>query len=88
MYGSVLRDEGEFKLWYNCYVGGRPDYWACYAKSADGIHWERPGADFASDPPARREVARAESQDLVNWTGARLVFELPQSAAPTGDHVR
>ena len=52
VYGTVLRDRpfGQFKLWYNCYVGGRPDYFACYATSDDGIHWDRPACDAVRDP--------------------------------------
>jgi hypothetical protein len=51
VYGSVHHDGlGQFKLWYNCYVGGRPDYWVCYATSRDGLHWERPALDAVADP--------------------------------------
>lgn len=52
LYGTVLRDppSGSFKVWYNCYVGGRPDYYACYATSRDGLHWERPACDAVRDP--------------------------------------
>lgn len=52
IYGTALRDpeSGLFKLWYNCYVGGRPDYFACYATSRDGLTWDRPATDSVSDP--------------------------------------
>src|SRR5580704_6567927 len=32
VYGTVLRDptSDQFKIWYNCYVGGRPDYFVGY----------------------------------------------------------
>lgn len=52
VYGTVLRDQasGQFKLWYNSYVGGRPDYFTCYATSQDGLHWERPACDAVQDP--------------------------------------
>src|SRR5262245_787996 len=52
VYGTVLREEpaGPFKLWYNCYVGGRPDYYACYATSRDGLRWDRPAANAVRDP--------------------------------------
>ncbi len=51
IYGTALRDpsSGQFKLWYNCYVGGRPDYFTCYATSEDGLHWQRPPCDVVSD---------------------------------------
>lgn len=52
IFGTVLRDadSGTFKLWYNCYVGGRPDYYTCYATSRDGLKWDRPACDSVSDP--------------------------------------
>lgn len=51
-YGTVRRDEqsGQFQFWYNCYVGGRPDYFACYATSTDGLRWDRPRLDVVRDP--------------------------------------
>lgn len=52
VYGTVMRDPkaGQFKMWYNCYVGGRPDYFACYATSADGLRWDRPALNAVKDP--------------------------------------
>jgi hypothetical protein len=52
VFGTVLRDPaaGTFKLWYNCYVGGQPDYFACYATSHNGLKWERPESDAVRDP--------------------------------------
>jgi hypothetical protein len=60
-YGTVLHDNGRFRMWYHaCHWGMNPDRApdlarqfakykdpvllgpACYAESADGIHWERP----------------------------------------------
>ena len=51
VYGTVLRhpDWDVFKMWYHCYVGGRPDYFTCYATSEDGIHWERPEFNVVED---------------------------------------
>ena len=37
-YGSIVHDEGRFKIWYVAVPCWRP----AYAESADGIHWERP----------------------------------------------
>ncbi len=70
VYGSVMagnnwvelgahnRQERLFKMWYVCYVGGRPDYWACYATSRDGTRWDRPALNVVSDPrlPAGNNV--------------------------------
>jgi hypothetical protein len=52
LYGTVMRDEAEgiFKMWYHVYVGGRPDYFTCYATSTDGIHWDRPAFNVVEDP--------------------------------------
>ncbi len=43
---SVIRHEGKFRLWYECYdVEGWPttnDTSFCYAESMDGIRWQKP----------------------------------------------
>jgi len=43
---SVIRDEGKFRMWYECYdVEGWPttnDTSFCYAESRDGIRWVKP----------------------------------------------
>ncbi|MFH1742615.1 MAG: hypothetical protein ABIH23_26725, partial [bacterium] len=36
LYGSVLRDEGKYRMWYY----GSPG--VCYAESDDGITWNKP----------------------------------------------
>src|SRR4051812_37689612 len=36
VYGSVLRDEGKFKIWYKSGMG------VGYAESDDGISWRKP----------------------------------------------
>ncbi len=47
-YGSVLLDEGKFRMWYYPVSFAKEDYskWTqgpvCYAESADGIHWTKP----------------------------------------------
>ena len=60
VYGTVVRDQSsdQFKIWYNCYVGGQPDYFTCYGTSKDGIHWDRPVCDVVRDPrlPAGNNV--------------------------------
>jgi hypothetical protein len=50
MYGSVLRVNGKFRMWYlgmsqtTLERGNAPGYWRpmCYAESEDGIHWQKP----------------------------------------------
>src|SRR5262249_10231700 len=58
------------------YQGRLGNYAAAAAKAV------RASVDFAREPAARRVVARVESADLVRWSRARLVFELPQQGDP------
>jgi hypothetical protein len=39
VFGTVLKDEGLYKMWYQGY-GGTP-YTGCYAVSSDGVFWRR-----------------------------------------------
>ena len=49
-YGSVIRVEGKFRMWYAALDGARgeqaeqnPAFWrVAYAESSDGIHWVKP----------------------------------------------
>jgi len=40
IYGSVLRDQGKFKIWYKSGMG------VGYAESEDGIIWQKPALDL------------------------------------------
>lgn len=40
LYGSVLREDGKYRMWYYMPRG------VCYAESIDGIHWEKPLMDL------------------------------------------
>lgn len=50
LYGSVLRIDGKFRMWYlgmsqrQLERGQAPGWWRpmCYAESEDGIHWTKP----------------------------------------------
>jgi hypothetical protein len=50
MYGSVLRIDGKFRMWYLGMIqttierGNAPGWWRpmCYAESDDGVHWTKP----------------------------------------------
>ena len=41
-YGTVLHDEGVFKMWYTARSATTDCAFCCYAVSDDGIRWERP----------------------------------------------
>ena len=41
-YGTVLFDEGRYRMWYHARRKVGEDGLACYAESADGIHWTKP----------------------------------------------
>ena len=40
VYGTVMYDQGMYRMWYQAY-GGTP-FTACYATSKDGIFWDKP----------------------------------------------
>ena len=40
VYGTVLRDDGKLRMWYQCIGRGSAD--VCYAESKDGIRWSKP----------------------------------------------
>jgi len=45
VYGSVIRDEGKYRMWYLGY-GKDGSRGVAYAESADGIAWRKPAFDF------------------------------------------
>lgn len=40
LYGSVLRDDGKYRMWYYMPRG------VCYAESVDGVNWQKPLMDL------------------------------------------
>ena len=44
IYGSVIRDGEEYKMWY--LSRNQPSYGVSYATSKDGIHWNKPRLDL------------------------------------------
>jgi hypothetical protein len=42
MYGTVLRENGKFRMWYNGRLKEPSGSRICYADSEDGLRWERP----------------------------------------------
>ena len=58
-YGSVLKEGETYHMWYGCRPArplpetGRaiaPGRYLCYARSSDGIRWEKPMLDLAQVP--------------------------------------
>ncbi len=41
-YGTVLHDEGVYRMWYTARSASTDCAFCCYAVSEDGINWERP----------------------------------------------
>ena len=68
----VEGDDGEFKMWYRAYSNA--GVFACYATSADGIHWERPELGLV-------EFAGSQDNNIVapHWHGS--VFKDPHDIA-------
>ena len=54
MLGTVLKEDGLYRMWYGSGVGGRGDtkavMWALYAESDDGIEWRLPDLGQFADP--------------------------------------
>jgi len=50
IYGSVLRDGGRFRMWYQAYPkdwdGQSNSAWVCYAESDDGLNWNKPALNI------------------------------------------
>ena len=49
LYGSVLRREGRFQMWYCGWTRHIPPR-VCYAESDDGVRWEKPQLDLHETP--------------------------------------
>ena len=57
IYGSVLRDGGRFRMWYQAYPKdwdrGSNSAWVCYAESDNGLDWKKPAlgiVDYGGGP--------------------------------------
>ena len=42
MVGSVLREDGRFRIWYRAAGSGQDSATYCYAESGDGVRWVKP----------------------------------------------
>ena len=57
LYGTLLLDDGQFRMWYQVYNSGAEDSRystaVAFAESQDGIHWEKPALglfDYGDEP--------------------------------------
>ena len=57
IYGSVLRDGGRFRMWYQAYPKDwdrkSNSAWVCYAESDNGLDWQKPAlgiVDYGGGP--------------------------------------
>ena len=79
LYGSVLRIDGKFRMWYLGMIqrelerGQAPGWWRpmCYAESDDGIHWTKPELGLVELNGNKRNnicliAGEVESMTLVN----------------------
>jgi hypothetical protein len=62
VYGSIIRDDGQFKMWYKSGMG------VAYAESADGLVWSKPRLDLVriDDQPTNilfRKRSKTEGPD-------------------------
>ncbi len=59
MLGTVLKEEGLYRMWYGSGIGGRGETkavnWSMYAESDDGIEWRRPALGQFADPEGSME---------------------------------
>ena len=68
-YGTVLREAGEYRMWYyGIHFGDNPgplnEGPVCYARSADGIEWEKP-------PLGQVEHAASTANNAIRLPDAR-----------------
>ena len=59
IYGTVLRDGGRFRMWYQAtaedYAAGNPA-WVAYAESDDGLTWRKPDLGLVSCGPGANNL--------------------------------
>ena len=70
-YGSVLQDQGRFRMWY---ARGRM---VAYAESADGLRWSMPNLDFVRIDGEKTNVLFASDRRNIG-NQAKLKYEGPE----------
>lgn len=73
-YGSALREDGRFRLWYNAMGEGKREQFTAYAESSDGVHFEKV---LMSHKPYRGiEKTNIVFGDPVNTHGPAVVRDM------------
>ena len=77
MAGTVLRDtrDDSFVMWYHSqrFTKEGQMYYICYARSSDGIHWEKPDVGTVEIAGATSHNVVARSYDIGESPGVNLV---------------
>lgn len=76
VYGTILRDSGKLRMWYQGIGGGSAD--VSYAESTDGIHWTKPDLGII-------EYAGSKKNNIVGPNGAchiPSVIKVPNPTSP------
>lgn len=77
-YNSVLEKDGVYHLWYGAAAS------ICYARSTDGIHWDRPPLNLTTDPntPRPNHVVIGRGAGGVKGIAHGLMVFLDPNAPP------
>jgi len=70
IYGSVLRDEGKFKMWYKSGMG------VGYAESDDGVSWRKPKLDLTIIDGQRSNILFRKKSKTEGPDGFPYLYEL------------
>jgi len=70
IYGSVLRDQGKFKIWYKSGMG------VGYAESEDGISWRKPKLDLTLVDGERSNILFRKKSKTEGPDGFPYLYEL------------
>ena len=66
MYGTVLRREGRFQMWY-CTSAPAPVIQVCYAESDDGLTWRKPDLGlFEYDGSRKNNICLAPTGNYID----------------------
>jgi hypothetical protein len=81
-YGSIVRDQGRFKLWYIAIDAefGNPASWVrslrpAYAESDDGIHWTRPELGLVEHGGSRKNNLVAVEPAPLRMINLKVLVE-------------